>query len=95
MKTTCDGGSVLSEIGRKYLRLQLVPNLGPMRLRNLLDFFGSVEAILGASGAQLARVDQISTKIASAIACSLQDDAVDKEVETAAAHRVRIICMQD
>ena len=95
MTATCDGRSVLSEIGRKYLQLQLIPDLGPRRLRKLLDFFGSVDAILEASGAQLARVDLLPNKVASAIAAARNDDAVEKEIATAAAHGARIISMQD
>ncbi len=95
MTATCDGGLVLSEIGRKFLRLHLIPELGPRRLRKLLDFFGSVDAILGASGAQLAGVDRFPNKVARAIAGAQNDDAIDKEIEAAAAHGARIISMQD
>ena len=94
MKTTWEAEPVLSEIGRKYLRLHLIPDLGPRRLRRLLDFFGSVDAILAASSARLAQVEKIPNKVASAIA-GADDDAFEKEIEDAAAHGTRIICMQD
>ncbi len=85
---------MLSEIGRKFLRLHLIPDFGPRRLRRLLDFFGSVDAILEASGAQLAQVDQVPNKVASAIA-GANDEAVDKEIETAAEYGARIISVED
>lgn len=85
---------MLTEIGRKFLRLHLIPDFGPRRLRRLLEFFGSVDAILEASGAQLAHVDQIPHKVASAIA-GANDEAVDKEIEAAAAHGARIISVED
>ena len=93
--TTSDTGTVISDIGRRYLQLQMTAQVGPIRLRKLLDYFGSVDAVLSTSRAQLERVDGISSQIAGAIFRSRDDQTVDEEVDRASRCGVRIICMTD
>ena len=50
------------------LALNMVPNLGPMRLRKLLEVFESPEAVLRARGGQLKQVSGIGDEVAEAIA---------------------------
>lgn len=50
------------------IALNLVEHVGPVRLRQLLDHFGSAPAILGASAEALARVPGIGSETAAAIA---------------------------
>jgi DNA processing protein len=50
------------------IALNMVPNLGPMRLRKLLEVFEDPQRILLARAAELRRVDGIGEELASAIA---------------------------
>ncbi|MGB8170708.1 MAG: DNA-processing protein DprA [Chthoniobacteraceae bacterium] len=50
------------------IALNMVPNLGPMRLRKLLEVFETPERVLLARGSELKSVDGIGTELANAIA---------------------------
>ncbi|HEX8312674.1 MAG TPA: DNA-processing protein DprA [Chthoniobacteraceae bacterium] len=50
------------------IALNMVPNLGPMRLRKLLGVFEDPQKILGARAAELRRVDGIGEELAGTIA---------------------------
>ena len=93
--TTSDTNTLISDIGRRYLQLQLTSHVGPIRLRNLLEHFGSVEAVLSASMAQLQHVEGIATQTAEAIFRSRSDDCVDQEIDRASRCGVHIVCMKD
>ena len=49
------------------IALNLVPGVGPVRLRRLLDAFGSPEAVLAARPADLRSVDGVGSEVAEAI----------------------------
>lgn len=93
--TDSNTAPVISEAGRQYLRLHLTTDIGPIRLRSLIDHFGSLEAVLNASRAQLERVDKIGPRLAEAVFKARDDDAVDIEIDRAAAAGVRIVCAED
>lgn len=86
---------VASEVGRSYLRLHLVPDVGPIRARRLVDHFGSPEGVFAASRAEWMRVEGIGPKIAEALAEHWGEDAADREIARAAACGVRILCPMD
>ncbi len=50
------------------IALNMVPNLGPVRLRKLLEVFGSPEKIMLSGGAALRQVPGIGSEVADAIA---------------------------
>src|SRR5687768_3489809 len=50
------------------IALNMVPNLGPVRLRKLLERFETPERVLGARAAELRRVEGVADAIADAIA---------------------------
>jgi len=50
------------------IALNMVPNLGPMRLRKLLDVFETPERVLATKGAELRTVEGIGTDLSRAIA---------------------------
>jgi DNA processing protein len=50
------------------IALNMVPNLGPIRLRKLLERFETAPSILGASAAELRRVEGVNQPLAEAIA---------------------------
>lgn len=58
-----------------FLALNLIPNIGPVRLRRLVGHFGSPEAVLRAKATQLGAVQGIDNKLAEAIAG--WEDSVD------------------
>ena len=93
--TTALANGVISEAGREYLRLHLTTDVGPIRLRNLVQHFGTVDAVRGASMAELTRVAQIGPKTAEAIVRARGDDSVDQEIARTAECGARILCAED
>lgn len=92
--TMQDNAAVISDIGRRYLQLQLTANIGPIRLSKLLEHFGSLQAIQSSSRTELQRVEGIGPKGAEAI-FTTQEDVVEKEVQLANKHGLRIVCRED
>lgn len=86
---------VASEIARKYLRLQLCADVGPIRFAAILDAFGDIDAALSAPASRLARVDRIGDRLAAQIAADRHQVDVDGELDLAARHGVRVICLAD
>lgn len=87
---------VCSEKARLYLRLQMTEQVGPIRLQNLLKHFGTVEAVLAASQAELQRVEGIGPITAKAIfGVRAADAETERELARAADCDVRIICLED
>ncbi len=93
--TTRTIDTVISDVGRHYLRLQLTKDVGPIRVCNLVRHFGSPEAVLSASMSELERVDGVGGKTAKAIFRSRNDEAVDREIACAVDCGLRILCVED
>ncbi len=93
--TTGDLDVAISDVARRYLKLHLTGEVGPIRLRKLINHFGSLDAVLSASMGELQRVAGIGPRIAESIFRSRSDDSVDREMERAATCGVRIICFED
>ncbi len=87
--------SVISTAGRAYLRMHLTPDVGPRRLRSLVQHFGSIEAVCGASQSEWQHVDGIGPKIAEALMRARDSAPVEREIARAAEHGVRILCPED
>lgn len=87
--------STISDVGRKYLRLQLSSAIGPVRLRSLLSHFGSLDKIMSAPPAELVQVDGIAGKTADSIVAARSDEAVDREIDRAQECGLKIVCMED
>jgi len=64
--------------------LNLLPGMGPVRLRRLLDAFGSPEAVLSANSAALQRIEGIGPEVASAIANWREPADPETELQRAA-----------
>ncbi|MCB9850899.1 MAG: DNA-protecting protein DprA [Phycisphaerales bacterium] len=86
---------VISDIGRQYLRLHLADAIGPVLLGRLIKHFGTVDAILGASMAQLTEVEGIGERRARSVFESRDASAVEREIEKCASTGARIICWED
>jgi len=87
--------SPASPIAEKYLRLHLCRDVGPIRFANLLREIGDIDAVLGASVQTLMRVSRMSEKVAAGIARDRDTDRAAAEIELAARHGVRIVCLAD
>ncbi len=77
------------------LALNLIPGIGAIRIRALLDFFGSAELVLAAPSIMLERVNGIGKKIASTITQWESCTDVTREREAAAQMGVRIVSIND
>ncbi len=77
------------------LVLNLIPGIGSMRTRALLDYFGSAELALEAPVSMLECVPRIGRKIASSITQWQSCTNLSQELEAAERHGVRIISFLD
>ncbi len=79
--------------GGHLLRLTLVPELGPVRIARLIARFGSAEAVLGASGAQIEAVKGLGRKLSSSIAREIAQSEITlkAELDLIAEHRVTLL----
>lgn len=73
--------------------LNLVLDIGSIRLKKLLEFFGKAENILKASAERLTAVSGIGEKIAKKVR-SLKKEDIDKEFALAKSHHLKIICSE-
>jgi DNA processing protein len=87
--------ATISEIGRKYLRMHLASGVGPVRLRKLIEHFGSIDAMLGVSVGELQRVSGVGPKVAEAVFRARDGDAVEHEIARASECGARIVCLAD
>ena len=93
--SSADVETVLSDTARRYLQLHLTSDVGPIRLRRLIDHFGSIEALENLSVSQLKEVKGVGRGVAESILGSRGDGAVEAEVEKAAKLGLHILCPED
>ncbi|MFH1616166.1 MAG: DNA-processing protein DprA [Planctomycetota bacterium] len=84
-----------SENIENWLRLINAGGVGPATFKKLTSFFGSVEAVLGASTSELAKVDDIGIKTAEKIARSCDSFDTQKELGLAEKLNVQLIHLED
>lgn len=63
-----------------HLRLILVPGVGPRTRKNLLDYFGSPEAVFQAGEGELCRVQDVGPKLAAAIQRAKTEIDIEREL---------------
>jgi DNA processing protein len=78
-----------------YLVLNQLPRVGPVRVRRLLEHFGSPEAILTASENDIARIKGFSTTLAAAVHGWEQQTDLAREERRAKEMNVDIITCED
>jgi len=78
-----------------WLKLIRAEGVGPTLFKRLLDYFGDIERILGASSAQLTRIEGIGDKTAERIIRTRDDFDVEKELALADKLGVWLIHLQD
>ena len=93
--TLCDMTGETSDIAKGLLRLTLVPGLGPIRIKALLEKFHSPDRVFGASQKDLTQVDGIGEKNSRAILTAAPDSehAAQEELDRANALAVRVLCI--
>lgn len=80
----------------RYILLNLIPDVGSVRLRRLLDAFGELERVFGAGEAELRQVEGIGPVLAQRIAAGCQDTRLlAEELRLAAAANVQILTLED
>jgi DNA processing protein len=73
------------------LCLSLVPGIGPVTCRNLVDHFGSPAAVLRAEPARLREVDGTGVKLTRAIASAAETIDIESELTRCRQHNLRLI----
>ncbi len=81
----------LDEGSRAALRLSLIPNVGPVVTRSLLNHFQSPSAVLGAAASELRRVPGVGSTLAHAIACATQTIDIDAELKRCQENQIQVI----
>ncbi len=77
------------------LALSFIEDVGPVTTGRLLSAFHTPEAIFGAGFAELSSVGQISSSKAKKITAFNAWDRIDKEIENAEHHNIRIVTLFD
>jgi len=77
------------------LRLALVPGVGPLTRKKLLQRFGSPEAVLLAAPSDLRAVERVGPKVCRAIATARSDIDVDGELELCRQNEIEILDESD
>lgn len=87
----------LTDNTRSLLRLTMTPGLGPRRIANLIEAFGSATAALAANPAELERVPRIGKVTAAKIARGLRESLplAEAEIDRAAARGASIVGLTD
>ncbi len=73
------------------LRLTMVPGVGPRTQQQLLERFGSPDAVLTASAGDLNTVSAVGPKLIRSITEARLDDRAQRELAEAAEHRIDLI----
>ena len=78
-----------------YITLNQIENIGPVRVRAMVEALGSPEAVLSAPAAVLATVRGIGPKVAEGIVTQRATVSADREESAAAALGARILTPLD
>lgn len=87
---------IASEAARKHLRLALVPEIGPIRFRRLLDALGNIDEVLSAPISTITRIEGFGSRIAEELARHREsEEQTAAELQLCEQHGVRVICQAD
>jgi DNA processing protein len=78
-----------------FIALNMLPRVGPVRVRKLLEVFGSPEQILEARPADLRNVQGIGSEVADSILSWRSHAKVEEEVECVHSFGARVITQAD
>ena len=71
----------MDEALKNLIRLSMIPDIGTVRIKQLLDYFGSPERILEAGREELKNVCGIGTKLSGQITDSRDKINVEEEIK--------------
>ena len=74
-----------------WVTLAMVPGVGPLLRRDLLEKFGTARAVLGAAPSQLREVPRLGPKIARAICKAEETIDVRSELERCRQHEISLL----
>ncbi|HZZ30042.1 MAG TPA: DNA-processing protein DprA [Pirellulales bacterium] len=77
------------------LRLTLVPGIGPLIRRNLVEKFGTPQAVFSAAASDLRMVHRVGPKLCRAICTAEKEIDVQAEIELCWREQVQIVTDQD
>ncbi len=77
------------------ITLNLIPGLGSIRIRSLLEFFGSAELVLEAPASMLRQVPRVGETLAAVIADWRNCTNVERELRLAEEWGVRLVTLTD
>lgn len=81
---------------RSLVSLNLIPGLGPLRIRRLIDFFGSAAKVLSACEEELSQIEGVGPAVAKNIVeFGKKTEKVDKELKLVSQNGVKIITYLD
>lgn len=78
-----------------YIALNMIPNVGPVRVRQLLETFGTADAILRATRSDLLRIHGIGESISEAIATWQDTLDLSAELKRIAEFGCSVVCLDD
>lgn len=78
-----------------YLALNLLPQVGPVRVRKLLDFFGTPERILTAKSSDILQVEGFGRDLAESIAHWEAQVSLDAELKKVQARGLTLLTQED
>ncbi len=90
-----DWSDVATDQAIQCLRLHLIQGIGPLRFGCLIEHFGSVEAIMGASRRELEQAKNVGPATSEAIRQKHDEKFVEAELRRAAKLGVRILCREE
>jgi len=80
---------------KSLIILNNIPTLGPVRIKRLIEFFGSATKVLSATEEELSCVESIGTSIAKNIIMSKNKIDVQKELDVIKKEGIKIVCYND
>lgn len=86
---------VISDVGRIYLRWALTDGVGPLTFSRLIVQFGDPAAAMGASAGALRAIPRVGPAQADVMARGPDPEVLEREIDAAAAHGVRIVSRID
>jgi DNA processing protein len=78
-----------------YIALNMIDEVGPVRVRALLERFGSPEAILHAGRADLMQVDGVGAEVARQVTGWRETVKLEEELARIEQAGVRVVCRED
>ena len=79
----------------KWLKLKDADGVGPVTFRKLLEYFSSIDKVLGASVSELTKVEGVGVVTAEKIAASRNKTNIEVEIELAAKLGLWLVHFQD